>query len=444
MHLNTVILTSAIRICAYWFYPAATLLHRKKNILIFFCLSIALIIMIIMRPILQLAVQPFYNFANGSVAALNDTGSQINNLERAVSGFVDLDNIVKNYHNAYPENFNEIIILIRQSNFKNIDSIDSNNPGQSAAQSVLNERGSSIWTLKRIISKYDQWHNREGSVTSEIVEKLQERLNAKDEKNKDGTLSMPINDLFSAFLKEQEGPAENSVSYMLGGRDAAAFAIDPKTGEVRIREQLDYERKNKYEFEVIAQKTQSNRERKIKTELIVQDARYTPLEPAEPNLSVKIMETEPAGKVIYRPTTPSSDRTRPSPRLRGFFSRLQFPAHWLIFTLGALAPFIIATLKWHDKTFRNIFAPYFLLILSESIALAVAKAIDIDSTGKIPGTSEIFIALSYTLARILQLSGFLIYKRQFSIRRWLRNFLICLVALWSLNFIGLLNQPFIY
>jgi len=54
---------------------------------------------------------------------------------------------------------------------------------------------------------------------------------------------MPINELFSAFLKEQEGPAENLGTYKLGGRDAAAFEIDPATGEVRIREKLDYEQK---------------------------------------------------------------------------------------------------------------------------------------------------------------------------------------------------------
>ena len=101
-------------------------------------------------------------------------------------------------------------------------------------------------------------------------------------------------------------------------------------------------------------------------------------------------------------------------------------------------------MKWHDGTIRDIFIPYFLLMLSESIALVIAETIDINSTHGVPSASAILIGIAYTLARILQLSGFLIYNRQYMVRRWLRNFLICLVALWSLNFIGLLNQPFIY
>jgi hypothetical protein len=435
MQLYTAILTSTIRMCAYWFYPATTLLHRKRNILIFFCVSIVL--MIAMRPLLQLAAQPFVNFANGSEAILNYTGSQIKDLERAAYGFVDLEKIIQNYREAYPKHFDDIITLIRQSDFDDIEK-DPN-------QSVLNGGGSSIWALKRIIGKYEQWHNKENSTTSDVVEKLRERLNAKDKKNIDGTLSMPINELFSAFLKEQEGPAENSVTYKLGGHDAAAFEIDPATGEVRIREQLDYERKNKYEFEVIAQKAQSDKKVIIKKELIVEDTRYSPVRGGSDNQPLDpIKETDPAGKVIYRPKTVSSDSTRSDSKFLGFLNRLQFSVHWLLLIIGALTPFIIATLKWHDETIRNIFAPYFLLLFSESIALVIAKLVDIDSAAGILSASELLIGIIYTLARILQLSGFLIYKRQFSIRRWLRNFLICLVALWSLNFIGLLNQPFIY
>lgn len=144
MHFNTYTLTSTIRICACWLYPATTLLHRKRNILIFFCLSIVL--MIVMRPLLQLAAQPFVNFANGSEAILNYTGSQIKDLERAVYGFVDLEKIIQNYREAYPKHFDDIIALIRQSDFDDIEK-DPN-------QSVLNGGGSSIWALKRIIGKY--------------------------------------------------------------------------------------------------------------------------------------------------------------------------------------------------------------------------------------------------------------------------------------------------
>jgi len=102
--------------------------------------------MIVMRPLLQLAAQPFVNFANGSEAILNYTGSQIKDLERAVYGFVDLEKIIQNYREAYPKHFDDIIALIRQSDFDDIEK-DPN-------QSVLNGGGSSIWALKRIIGKY--------------------------------------------------------------------------------------------------------------------------------------------------------------------------------------------------------------------------------------------------------------------------------------------------
>jgi len=196
---------------------------------------------------------------------------------------------------------------------------------------------------------------------------------------------------------------------------------------------------------VIAQKAQSDWKDKIKKVLLVEDTRNSPVRGGSDNQPLDpIKETDPAGKVIYKPKTVSSDSTRSDTKFLGFLDRLQFSVHWLLLIIGALTPIVIATLKWHDETIRNIFAPYFLLVFSESIALVIAKAIDVDSAKDALNTSELFIALSYTVARILQLSGFLIYKRQFSIRRWLRNFLICLVALWSLNFIGLLNQPFIY
>jgi len=435
MQLNIAILSSTIRICAYWLYPATTLLHRKRNIAIFFSMSIVLMIML--RPILQLVVQPFISFANGSEAVLNSAGSEIKNLERAVFGVVDLEDIVQNYRQAYPKHFDEIIDLIRQSDFDNIN--------RDPSQSVLNGRGSSIWALKRIISKYEQWHNNEGSTASETIEKLRERLDAKDKKYKDGTSTMPINDLFLAFLKEQEGPAENSVTYRLGGHDAAAFKIDPATGEVRLREQLNYEQKNRYEFEVIAEKAQWDNKLIIKKELIVQDAKYSPIRVERDYKQLDtIRETDSLGTVIYKPATLSSGRTRPDSQFRGFFNRLSLPVHWLLLIAGAFLPFVIAVMKWHDGTIRDIFIPYFLLMLSESIALVIAETIDINSTPGVPSASTLLIGIAYTLARILQLSGFLIYNRQYMVRRWLRNFLICLVALWSLNFIGLLNQPFIY
>ena len=196
---------------------------------------------------------------------------------------------------------------------------------------------------------------------------------------------------------------------------------------------------------MIAQKEQSDWKDKIKKVLLVEDTRNSPVRGGSDNQPLDpIKETDPAGQVIYRPKTVSSDSTRSDSKFLGFLNRLQFSVHWLLLIIGALTPFIIATLKWHDETIRNIFAPYFLLLFSESIALVIAKLVDIDSAAGILSASELLIGIIYTLARILQLSGFLIYKRQFSIRRWLRNFLICLVALWSLNFIGLLNQPFIY
>ncbi len=225
------------------------------------------------------------------------------------------------------------------------------------------------------------------------------------------------------------GTGPGGVTYSLTGPDASFFEIDPASGEVRIKEKPDFERKQNYVFDVHASRDEASVEQKKRIQLNVINESVAPPAPLPYPMSFHISENKPAGTLVYRPDAPAPRGER---RISSFLLKGMRP---LLVFLGVLLPLAILIQKWRDPWIRGMLSPYMLLILAEIFTVPIATAFGNNG-------SEYAVGATYSLLRILQVIGILWILGVRSRPRWLRRLMLMLMGLWSVNFVGLLLLPF--